>query len=280
MDLHPLGHSNRSDSLHNLALYFSCWYDKQGTIADLEQAITLGRAALDLRSPGHSGHAWTLNNLANDMTCKFQKFGANGDLNEAFSLQQLALDLRLAGQSDWLDSLHDLALCCIERYNKQGTLWDLKQAITLSRAALELCPPGHSDHAWFLNTLGYFIKFKQAALVLHPEGHPDHAESLNSLLNYRHVKIKGQGVSTQSAHLTSTTSGSWFKYLIGNIVFDVLKEFPPCLLATHTGMLCDRDSQIAQFEKSREYNQLLSSVSVLDDPTQVTCICEVVSTYF
>ncbi|KIM56890.1 hypothetical protein SCLCIDRAFT_88649, partial [Scleroderma citrinum Foug A] len=54
LDLRPTGHSDRSDSLHSLALCFSDRYDKQGAIADLEEAITLGRAALALRSPGHS----------------------------------------------------------------------------------------------------------------------------------------------------------------------------------------------------------------------------------
>jgi len=68
--------------------------------------------------------------------------------------------------------------------------------------------------------------------------------------------------------------------LIGDIVFDTLKGFPPRLLDTRTGMLCDRDSQIAQFEKSGEYSQLLSSASALDSFAQATRICEVVSTYF
>jgi len=75
-------------------------------------------------------------------------------------------------------------------------------------------------------------------------------------------------------------AGSQFKSLIGDIVLDVLKRFPPRLLHTRTGMLCDRDSQIAQFEKSGEYNQLLSSASAMDALAQVTHIREVVSTYF
>ncbi|KIM57628.1 hypothetical protein SCLCIDRAFT_1219318 [Scleroderma citrinum Foug A] len=124
------------------------------------------------------------------------------------------------------------------------------------------------------------IKFEQVALALRPQGHPDHVESLNSLYNYHQLKIKRRGASTRLARSIGTTSGSRFKYLIGDIVFDILKGFPPRLLGTHTGMLCDRDSQIAQFQKSREYNQLLSSASAMDAPTQVTHIRKVVSTYF
>ena len=68
--------------------------------------------------------------------------------------------------------------------------------------------------------------------------------------------------------------------MIGDIVFDILKGFPPRLLDTHTGNLCDRDSQTAWFEESGEYSQLLSSGSVLDALAQVPHIHEVVSTYF
>ncbi|KIM50407.1 hypothetical protein SCLCIDRAFT_145541 [Scleroderma citrinum Foug A] len=128
--------------------------------------------------------------------------------------------------------------------------------------------------------LGNAIKFKEAALALCPQGHPDHAESLNSLFNYRQSKIKGRGASTQSAHPNGTTPGSQFKGLIGDIVSNILKRSPPRLLDIWTGRLCNRDSQFTQFEKSREYNQLLTSASAMDALAQVTHIHEVVSTYF
>ena len=160
LDLRPLGHPDRSDSLHHLALCFSRRYDKQGIIADLEESITLNRAALELHSLGHSWRAPTLNNLANAMRRKFLKFGANGDLDVAISLHRSALDIRPAGHSNWLNSLSNLALCLSDRYEKQGTIADLEESITLSRAALELCPPGNSGRAWILNNLGYVLRLK------------------------------------------------------------------------------------------------------------------------
>ncbi|KIM50567.1 hypothetical protein SCLCIDRAFT_145143, partial [Scleroderma citrinum Foug A] len=120
------------------------------------------------------------------------------------------------------------------------------------------------------------IKFELAALALRPQGHPDHTESLNSLFNYRQLKIKG---CTQSVRPTDTAD-SRFKGLIRDIVFDVLKGSPPRLLDTCTGKLHDRNSQKVQFEKSGEYDRLLSSASTIDVPAQVTRIREVVSTYF
>ena len=46
---------------------------------------------------------------------------------------------------------------------------------------------------------------------------------------------------------------------------------PPRLLYTHNGMLCDRNSQTSDFENSHEFNQLMLSVSTLDNSPPVTC---------
>ena len=63
------------------------WCPVQQTgLAGLEEAITLGRAALGLRYPSHSDHAAILYNLAYDLKCRFLKLGANPDLEEAISL--------------------------------------------------------------------------------------------------------------------------------------------------------------------------------------------------
>ncbi|KIM55201.1 hypothetical protein SCLCIDRAFT_97094, partial [Scleroderma citrinum Foug A] len=54
---------------------------------------------------------------------------------------------------------------------------------------------------------------------------------------------------------------------------------PPRLLDTHTGMLCDRDSQISHFEKSQECNRLLTASAPGTLP-EIGHIRSVVSTYF
>jgi len=214
--------------------------------------VAISRTALKLCPAGHPEHVISLTTLAAFLLCRFQHQGAVADVDEAIIRYLEALEVCLPGSPASAPHLHDLARCLSERFTKLAMWTDLDDA----------------------------IKFEQAALMLRPQGHPDHAESLHSLYNYRQLKIKWQGANTQSARPTGTTSGSPFKYLIGDIVFDVLKGFPPRLLDTRTGMLCDRDSQISQFEKSGEYNQLLSSASAMGTPTQATHIREVVSTYF
>ena len=72
LDLCPKGHPNRFYSLHNLALFSSNRYGKQVSVEDLEEAITLDRAALKLRPPGHFDRALTLPSLGSDLRPEVQ----------------------------------------------------------------------------------------------------------------------------------------------------------------------------------------------------------------
>ena len=239
-------------SLHKLLVYVKDLVDDRDLALIVDGIVTIARAALRLCPAGHPQHIMSLTTLAAFLLCRFQQQGAVADVDEAVILYQEVLELCPSGSLANAPHLHDLAKYLSERSTKLAMLTDIDAA----------------------------IKFEQAALALRPQGHPDHIESLNSLYHYRQLKIKGQGATSLSARPTGTTSGSQFKFLIGDVLSDILKGFPPRLLGTHTGMLCDRDSQIALFEKSGEYNQLLSSASAMDAPAQLTHIREVVSTYF
>jgi len=242
-------HPDHAVSLHKLLIYVTDHIDDGDAAPVVDAIVAIARAALKLCPTGHPDHIMSLATLAALLLRRFQQRGAVADLDEVVVLYQEVLELCPSGSLADASHLHDLAQCLSERSTKSTDLDDA-------------------------------IKFEQAALALRPQGHTYHTESLNSLFNYRQLKIKGRGVSTQSARPTGTTSGSRFKYLIKETVFDILKGFPPRLLDTRTGMLCDRDSQVAQFEKSGECNQLLSSASATDAPAQAADIRAVVSTYF
>jgi len=108
--------------------------------------------------------------------------------------------------------LHDLACCLSDRVAKLATITNLHD-----------------------------VKFEQAGLDLRPPGHPDHAESLfDSFINYRQLGIKGS--IPRSVCPSVPTTRPQIKPLIAD-VFEVLKDYPSCLLDTHTGALRDRDSE-------------------------------------
>ena len=245
-------HPGHAVSLHKLLVYVKDLVDDRDVGPVVDGIVAIARAALKLCPTGHPDHVMSLTTLAAFLLRRFQQQGAVVDLDEAVVQYKEVLELCPSGNLASAPHLHDLAQCLLERFTRLAMWTDLDDA----------------------------IRFEEVALVLRPQGHPDRAESQNSLFDYRQLKIKGRGASTQSADLIGTTSGSQSKYLIGNIVMDVLKIFPPRLLDIWTGKLRDRDSQIAQFEKSGEYNELLSSASAMDAPAQITRIREVVSTYF
>ena len=239
-------------SLHKLLIYVRDHVDDRDVSPVVDAIMAIARAALKLCPSGHPDHVMSLTTLGALLLHRFQQQGAAVDLDEAVLLYQEVLEVCPSGNLASAPHLHDLARCLSERFIKLAMSTDLDDA----------------------------IKFEQAALALHPQGHPDRAESVNSLFHYRQLKFQRRDASDQSARPTGTISGSQFKCLIGDITFDVLRGFPPRLLDTHTGRLCDRESQIAQFEQSGQYNQLLSSASALDALAQVPHIHEVVSTYF
>ncbi|KIM70580.1 hypothetical protein SCLCIDRAFT_1206709 [Scleroderma citrinum Foug A] len=245
-------HPDHAVSLHKLLIYVKDHADDGDVAPVVDGIVAIARAILKLYPTGHPDHVMSLTALAAFLLRRFQQRGAVADLDEAVILYQEVLEVCPSGNLASASHLHDLARCLSERFTQLAASIDLDNA----------------------------IKFEQAALALRPQGHPDHPESFNSLFDYRQLKIRGQGASTQSACPTGTTSGSPIKCFIGDIVLDVLKGFPPRLLDVCTGMLCDRDSQIARFEKSGEYNDLLSSALEMDALAQVPRICEVVSSYF
>ena len=245
-------HPDYAVSLHKLLVYVKDLVDDADVAPVVDRIVAIARAALKLLPTGHPDHVMSLTAFVAFFLRRFQQQGAVVDLDEAVTLCQEVLEVCPSGNLASAPHLHDLARCLSERFTKLAMSTDLDDA----------------------------IKFEQAALAMRPQGHPSHAESQKCLFNYRQLKIKGRGANAQSACPTGTSSSLRFKYLIGDIVCDFLKGFPPRLLDIWTGKLCDRNSQIAQFEKSGEYNQLLSSASAMDDPAHVTHIREVVSTYF
>jgi hypothetical protein len=62
-----------------------------GELADLDEAIELGRQALNLRSPPHSYRGGSFNNLANAVRERFEQRGDPEDIDEAIRLGREAM---------------------------------------------------------------------------------------------------------------------------------------------------------------------------------------------
>ncbi|EJC97657.1 TPR-like protein, partial [Fomitiporia mediterranea MF3/22] len=167
---------------------------------DLEEAIELHRAALELCPEGHPDRSMSLINFATSLSTRYDKYGRTEDLEEAIELHRVALELLPEGHRNRSLSLNNLASSLCTRYFKRGMAEDLEEAIEFHRAALELRPEGHPNRSASLNNLASSlstrydrhgrtedlegaIELHRAALNLQSEGYPYRPTSLYSLAN-------------------------------------------------------------------------------------------------
>jgi tetratricopeptide (TPR) repeat protein len=125
------------------ALYVG--FVKTSCLADLEEAIVLGREALELRPPPHPHRSNSLHDLSAYLAERSNKTGRPADLEEAILLVREALELRSSPHPQRSVSLYNLAACLSYRFNETGQLADIEEAVHLSRQALELRPPPPSS---------------------------------------------------------------------------------------------------------------------------------------
>ena len=278
----------------------------------MEECITLGRIALGLHKPGGSGHATCSRHLASDLQRLLHNLentfaNAHSSSDHTVSLHNLVQCVRDVVSEGHVSmhmdeiavvvrSLTTLTTCLQRRFQQRGNIMDLNEAIILCEETLELYPLGSPDRAPPLHKLAWClsqrfiklstqidlddaIKFEKAASVLYPLDHPDRAESLSRLASYHQLAMKRKGAPPRPDRSGATTNLT-IEQAVSNIVSDVLKAFPFRLLDVHSGMLCDRGTQISHFKNSQQYKQLVSSTSALDTPSQTARVHEVVSTYF
>ncbi|KAG1840297.1 CHAT domain-containing protein [Suillus subalutaceus] len=206
----PVGHTDRSKSLSNLAVQLFTRFEHRGNDEDLDQAITLDREALVLHPVGHTDRSLSLSNLANQLSTRFQHRGNDEDLDQAITLDSEALVLRPIGHTNRSESLHNLANQLSTRFQHRGNDDDLDQAIALQREVLALRPVGHTDWSRSLNNLvaqlftcfdhrgndedlDQAIALAREALALWPVGHTKWPLSLNNLVIQLFTRFEHRG---------------------------------------------------------------------------------------
>ncbi|KIO00983.1 hypothetical protein M404DRAFT_151104, partial [Pisolithus tinctorius Marx 270] len=121
-------------------------------------------------------------------------------------------------------------------FQKQHEHRTIEEAISLAHIASGLCPPGHPGQALSHECLARYLKAKvrERSSRAHPKG-------------------------AQNDPLSSGSSD--IKNIIRRVFFEISEKFPPRLLHTPTGVICNRDAQLSYFEGSHQYKRLLSSIS-------------------
>ncbi|KAG2343882.1 hypothetical protein BDR05DRAFT_932887 [Suillus weaverae] len=120
----PPGHSNRPQSLNNLAISLWNRFTQRGVPSDLDESVELHRAALLLRPSGHPDRSQSLNDLAVSLRDRFTQRGS-------IELHRAALLLCPPGHFDRSQSLNNLASSLRDRFNQRGIPSDLDETFSL-----------------------------------------------------------------------------------------------------------------------------------------------------
>ncbi|KAI6027208.1 hypothetical protein EDC04DRAFT_164608 [Pisolithus marmoratus] len=139
------GDSHRAALLYCLACDLQMSFTEKAAVCDLEEAIELHRAALELRPSGTLYRYLSLHQLALCLLDRYDCQGVVNDLEEAIKFGRAELELCLPGHAQRGTSLHTLACFLRKRFVKRAAIHDLEEAIELHHAALELRPSEDPD---------------------------------------------------------------------------------------------------------------------------------------
>ncbi|KAH8782658.1 TPR domain-containing protein [Diaporthe sp. PMI_573] len=119
--------------LDGIGAYLRNRYTRTGAVADLEEAITIARQAVEATPKDHPDRAGRLNNLGIRLGDRYTRTGAAADLEEAKKHYRTALNAKEAAIS--------LRIQAGRRFlSTQNALEDLDDAYNVSKAAVDLIP--------------------------------------------------------------------------------------------------------------------------------------------
>lgn len=155
-DITNVSNFYRSACLTNMNCALEFLFEATGDIKALNEAIELGREALQL-APSEDPRSGCLNNLANSLKCRYNETGDIEALFEATALHEEALRLRPPGHKLRSSSLIALAGTYMHQIEQRDDPELYNRASSYLSEALILEPPGHPSRSETLNNLGIVL---------------------------------------------------------------------------------------------------------------------------
>jgi tetratricopeptide (TPR) repeat protein len=184
------------DALSDLAVALDIRGERTGTLADIDEAISLHRQVLDAARPDYPRQPGFHSNLATSLRHRFQTSGETADLNAAVEMARVAAASNPHPRRAMY--LSNLASLLNDRYEHLGSVTDIEEAIKVNREAVAATNPDDPNRARNLSNLAVTLlgSVKTAdsethaseaiavlteALSLTPTEHPDRAKRLDNL---------------------------------------------------------------------------------------------------
>ncbi|KAJ5413883.1 CHAT domain-containing protein [Penicillium cosmopolitanum] len=137
-------------------------YSRTGAIADLEEALSIARQAINATPSDHPDRAGQLSRLGSCLGDRYSRTRAIADLEEAISIARQVVDATPPDRPYQARILSNLGNGLHNRYSRIGAIADLEEAISIARQATNATPPDHPDRARYLSHLGAFTGYRSS----------------------------------------------------------------------------------------------------------------------
>ena len=155
---------DKSRPVHNLASALRKRYIVMEDSEDLEGAIELFHAALEMRPPGHPSRPFTLDLLALTIKDRFEQTDRMEDLDESIQYFRTGLAERQPQETKRYNSVSNLATALLQRFFASNQQSDLEESISLYRQSLSLCPQGLPERSIQLGNLAKALEARYTHL--------------------------------------------------------------------------------------------------------------------
>ncbi|MFD8966703.1 CHAT domain-containing protein [Streptomyces sp. NPDC059568] len=149
----PAAQPGRCRILNGLGVALRDRATHSGSHADLDDAITVSRRAVDSTPPGDRSSSLHFASLSSTLRMRFVRQRSAADLAEAVDLGKRAVDASSADDPERGQCFTNLAGVLHERYRVDKDPADLAAAASAAREAARVTPPGHRDRAVTLGQL-------------------------------------------------------------------------------------------------------------------------------
>jgi hypothetical protein len=133
--------------LSNLGVALWSRFERTGQQGDLDEAVVVGRQAVQATPDDHPDRAAMLSNLGLALQTRFGRTGQQGDLDEAVAVGRQAVQATPVDHPDRAGRLSNLGLALQTRFERTGQQGDLDEAVAVGRRPcrppLTTTRPGH-----------------------------------------------------------------------------------------------------------------------------------------
>jgi tetratricopeptide (TPR) repeat protein len=188
-------------------------FKRAGEVADLDEAITASRRALEVAPASDPDCLGRLTNLGNYLHARYTHSGDVADLDEAIDLRRQALEATTAQKAITAAPLYramvlsNLGACLAARFDRSQDVADLDEAIDSGRQALKATPSNAPHRGWVMSNIASYLYSRyrysedvadldaaihvgRQALEATPAVDPHRARVVSNLADFLHAKYR------------------------------------------------------------------------------------------